>query len=131
MRKLLGSIFLSIVWILPATAKEAPQRAPSHPDQLQRHEKSLKKAGRQLEQSIRKGLAQAGFRDIIMAPTSFLIGAKDAKGEPVLLMFDSRIAAGASDGPSGAPGQQDESLQDKAPTFQPLASNSPAIIRAR
>jgi len=40
-----------------------------------------------VEVALRTLLARAGFTDIEMMPTSFLIHAKDANGNPVTLVF--------------------------------------------
>jgi len=93
MRKLLLSTLVSLGCVAPVMAEEAPQRAVSpvppdlatpapSPSQQQKDTQSIEA----IEEGLRTRLARAGFTDIEMVPTSFLVRAKEAAGNAVMLV---------------------------------------------
>jgi hypothetical protein len=114
MRKLLMSTLLSLAWIVPALAQDAPKDHPVAPNVTPDQTDPLKDATQAIQQLIQARLASAGFTDIQMVPNSFLISARDRDGHPVTMMAaPSDIPAlgnggpdqddGADDMPSGHP----------------------------
>jgi hypothetical protein len=100
MRKLLMSTVLSLAWIVPALAQDAPQGQPVAPNAVPEQSDPLKGATQAIQQLIQARLASAGFTDIQMVPNSFLISAKDREGHPVTMMAArSDIKELGSDGP--------------------------------
>lgn len=85
MRKLLVATLVSLVCVAPALAKKAPAAKPV-PRDLAPFSADPNK-DQSVEDVLRTQLAKAGFTDIQMVPTSFLIQAKDADGNPVTLVF--------------------------------------------
>jgi hypothetical protein len=111
MRKLLMSTLLSLAWIVPTLAQDAPQGQSVAPNAAPDQTDPLKDAAQAIQQLIQAQLASAGFTDIQMVPNSFLISAKDRDGHPVTMM-----AAPSEFGNSG-PGQDDGA--DDMPSGQP------------
>jgi hypothetical protein len=112
MRKVIVSTFVWLVCVVPAIAQDAQQPTPSptsrnqpataaNPDQQQNPASreqgaTVPNADQQhndvpstqfVEDALRTRLARAGFSDIEMMPTSFLVRAKDANGNPVMLVL--------------------------------------------
>jgi hypothetical protein len=69
-----------------------------------------------VEDGLRTRLAHAGFTDIEMLPTSFLVRAKDANGNPVMLVLSPGSAAEFMQG--GTPEDQDDGAPTGAPVDQ-------------
>lgn len=124
MRKLLISTFVSLAWIIPAMAQDAPQSQPVAPNVASDQTNPLKDATQAIQQFIQARLAGAGFTDIQMLPNSFLISAKDRDGHPVTMMAapsdimefgDSGPVQDddADDLPSGHPATNDQSSFDE------------------
>jgi hypothetical protein len=90
MRRLLISTFVSLACTIPALAQDAPQGRPVAPNAVPDQSDSLKDATQTIQQRIQTGLANAGFTDIQMVPSSFLIIAKDRDGHPVTMMASPR-----------------------------------------
>jgi hypothetical protein len=114
MRKLLISTFVSLVWIIPAVAQDAPQGQPVAPNAAPDQSDPLKDATQAIQQLIQERLATAGFTDIQMVPNSFLISAKDRDGHPVTMMASPGAVTGSND---SGPGQDDGA--DDMPSGQP------------
>jgi hypothetical protein len=115
MRKLLMSTLLSLAWIVPALAQDAPQGLPAAPNATPDQTDPLKDATQALQQLIQAQLASAGFTDIQMVPNSFLIIAKDREGHPVTMMASPHsITQFEDDGQA-----QDDGSSDMPPPNQP------------
>lgn len=90
MRRLIIATFVSMAWVVPVKAQDAPhdQAAAPHeqsaaPNDTQNHNDTLWDA---MQRTIEMRLAAAGFTDIKMVPTSFLISATDRNGHSITLM---------------------------------------------
>jgi hypothetical protein len=98
-RKLLVSTLVSLVLVAPVRAQGPLQLvvSPTPPDlatPAPDADQQQKDNGTQLvEDALRARLARAGFTDIEVMATSFLVQAKDADGNPVMLMFSPDPAA--------------------------------------
>jgi hypothetical protein len=104
MRRLLISTFISLAWIIPAMAQDAPQGQPVAPNVAPDQTDPLKDATQSIQKLIQARLASAGFTDIQMVPDSFVISAKDRDGHPVTMRAaPSDIAEFGN----GGPGQDD------------------------
>ena len=119
MRKLLMSTLLSLAWIVPALALDAPQDQPVAPNAAPDQNDALKDATQAIQQLIQAQLASAGFTDIQMVPNSFLISAKDRDGHPVTM-----VAAPSELGNTG-PGQDDDA--DDMPPGQPSTTDQSSV----
>ena len=88
MRRLVISTLVSLVGIVPAVA-QVVQRPAVAQDQI--GPKLDQQDSSEIEQSVEatqlNRLASAGFTDIEMTPISFAVRAKDADGNPVLLVL--------------------------------------------
>jgi hypothetical protein len=114
MRKLLMSTLLSLAWIVPALAQDAPQGQPAAPSATPDQSDPLKDAAQTIQQLIQARLASAGFTDIQMVPNSFVISAKDRDGHPVTMMASPSDVSGLE---NSEPGQDDGA--DDMPSGQP------------
>jgi hypothetical protein len=94
MRRLIILILMSLVCTVPAAAEFAQRQAKSavaqgeavaaaQPDQQQNDSQSTQS----IEKALRNQLASAGLTDIEMVPTSFVVRAKAADGNPVVLLL--------------------------------------------
>jgi hypothetical protein len=86
MRKLLIFPLASLACITPALAQDVPQNPAAVPNGVENQE-TLNLGVRSIEGTIHSRLALAGFTDIEMVPTSFLVRAKDRSGKPVMMML--------------------------------------------
>ena len=120
MRKLLISTVVPLLWVAPAVAQVAQSAKPSaaqddaitvlkpKSDQQQ----NAVQGSQSIEEQLRTRLAGAGFTDIDMAPLSFAVRAKDADGNPVLLLLSPdgvsewQLSPQAGQDSSSLPGQE-------------------------
>jgi len=108
MRKALASTLAWLVCATPVMAQDAAQPvvSPAPEDLLtpapNTNQQQKDTHGRQpmgtptiqsIEDGLRKRLARAGFTDIEMIPTSFLVRAKDAHGNAVMLVLSPDTVA--------------------------------------
>jgi len=66
----------------------APQQSPSAAPQQQQGGQNASQNAAQIQDHVRKNLEQAGFTDIKMMPSSFLVRAKDREGNPVMMVIN-------------------------------------------
>jgi len=98
-RKLLVSTLVSLVFIAPVRAQDLLQPGvTAMPPQLETpapgsDQREKPKGTQRVEDALRSRLARAGFTDIEVMATSFLVQAKDADGNPVMLMFSPEPVA--------------------------------------
>ena len=124
MRKLLILTLASLASVAPALAQGAPQNAATGPNAVEDQEAPDLDL-RSIEGSIQMRLALAGFTDIAMVPTSFLVRAKDRDGKPVMLMLspdgiaDLNAVNDQDSGPTGQDSGQDESPRSETPQARP------------
>jgi hypothetical protein len=86
MRRLLVSTFVSLAWLAPALAQDGPQNRAADPNAAE-DQKTVDLGVQLIQRSIHARLALAGFTNIQMVPTSYLVRAKDRDGNPVMLML--------------------------------------------
>ncbi|MEA2980566.1 MAG: hypothetical protein QOF09_2389 [Alphaproteobacteria bacterium] len=108
MRRIIISIFVSLLWAFPALAQDASHDASVAPNAAQSQSDSLADTLQAIQRSIELRLALAGFTDIQMVPTSFLISAKDRDGHSVTIMASPSSIAELG-GDSKGPGQDEDS----------------------
>jgi hypothetical protein len=107
MRKLLVLPLVSLVWITPALAAHPPQNPAA--GQATEDQDTANFELPSVEASIQSRLALAGFTDIEMVPTSFLVRAKDRAGNPVMLMLSPEGITGLDE-----PADQDRELDESS-----------------
>jgi len=122
MRKLLMSTLLSLAWIVPALAQDAPQGLPAAQNATPDQTDPLKDATQAIQKLIQAQLASAGFTDIQMVPNSFLISAKDRDGNPVTMMAAPSDITALDNGGQG----QDDGADDK-PSAQPSTTGQSPV----
>jgi hypothetical protein len=124
MNKLLTSAFLSFALITSAAAQDAKQAPPADAketppatDAAPHKSEARKDATESLRQLIQERLASAGFTDIELIPTSFLISARGPDGRVVTLMVSPRPAPELEDeGPDqdSQPSSEESSTTDQS-----------------
>lgn len=74
----------------PALAqKPAPgATTPSNQSQANKTSQANQKSPQMVRQQVQKNLQQAGFTDIQIMPSSFLVRAKDKDGNPVMMVIN-------------------------------------------
>jgi hypothetical protein len=90
MRKLLVSTLVSLLWIVPSMAQGTQVVSPVPPDLTSpdpNPDQKETQGSHSVEDALRTQLARAGFTDVEMMPTSFLVHARDADGNSVTLVF--------------------------------------------
>jgi hypothetical protein len=82
--------------------------------------------GVHISQKLRGDLAKAGFTDIKIMPESFLVRAKDSRGNPVMLVMNADSVAALMEGTQGTNAASNAKLnnQDSASVTQRPASTS-------
>jgi hypothetical protein len=126
MRRLIIATFVSMAWVVPIKAQDAPhdQAAAPHeqlvaPNAAPDQNDPLKDAAQTIQQLIQGRLASAGFTDIQMVPNSFLIIAKDRDGHPVTMMAGpSDMTEFGNSGPDQDDGADDMSSGHPSMTGQ-------------
>ncbi len=83
----------------------------------------------QIAQQIRKNLEQAGFKDIKLMPSSFLVRAQDKDGHPVMMVInpDSVTSLTEVNPPHSATGGSSTSGQGSAPPNSNPAPKNPNV----
>jgi hypothetical protein len=124
MRKLIIPTLAFLVCAVPALAQDAPKQAVPQdaakqtqrqeaPKQTQTQDAAKQKATppavaqnqddalirntQAIERSVQTRLGLAGYTDVEMIPTSFLVRAKDPDGKPVMLVLGPESLAGSND----------------------------------
>lgn len=87
------------------------------PNQPQNQNVQQPQATQQIQQKVQKNLQDAGFTDIQIMPSSFLVRAKDKDGNPVMMVInpDSVTAVTAIPGPGRTTGQGNASQPSQSP----------------
>jgi hypothetical protein len=121
MRRLLVSTFVSLAWVVPAMAQDAPQVQSAAPNAAQQQDEPVSEGAQSIQRNVRAQLALAGFTDIELLPTSFLVRAKDADGNPVMLMLSPDSISQLQELAPGDAGGQDDSSNSDATSPRPPA----------
>jgi len=114
MRKIILSVLVCAVWAAPAAAKDAkhivapiPHGVPSPaPHADGQHRKPA--ATPSVEDALRTRLGRAGYKDIEMVPTLFLVRAKDAGGNPVIIQVSPDSVTELKVAPRAAPADEEK-----------------------
>lgn len=95
---------VALALALPAAAQTNPP-TPASGTQAQSGQQAGGEAG-QIRQKLKQDLEQAGFKNVQVMPESFLAGAHDKQGRPVLMVInpDSVTAITEVGGNTGAAG---------------------------
>ena len=91
MYRLSTAVFVSLTWLAPTFAQDAAQNGSA--PEAAAHEVAPSRSAQLIKRLIASRLALAGFSDIEMVPTSFLIRANDQGGNPVVLNLSPEAAA--------------------------------------
>ena len=133
MRKLLVSTVVTLAWVVPALAQDAPgdasRDAPTqaaaasaaHGQQV-----VVNQDAQSFEQRVERRLTQAGFSNIEMVPTSILIRAIDRDGNPVTMALSPDSLAELL----AVPGGQNDGSGGDTPSRQP-ATTAPSAGDAK
>jgi hypothetical protein len=83
--------FAALIAVVPllataAIAQTSSTTQPSSPNQ--KSTQNTPQNPQAVQQQVRKNLEQAGFTDIRMMPSSFLVRAKDKDGNPVMMVIN-------------------------------------------
>jgi hypothetical protein len=121
MRKLLIPTLVFVTCAVPALAQEAPKEAaapkhvqtqdtptqaqtqdtlkqkPDSPAAVGNRDDALVRNTQAIEQGLQTRLARAGYTDVEMIPTTFLVRAKGPDGNPVMLVVGPESLAGSND----------------------------------
>jgi hypothetical protein len=115
MHRLLISTVVSLAWVVPAMAQDAPRQAPAAASTTHEQRDVVNQGAQSFEQRVQQRLTQAGFSNIEMVPTSILIRAIDRDGNPVMLALSPDSLAALL----GASGEQNDSSGTDTPSRQP------------
>ena len=85
MLRFIISIVVSLAWAIPATAQDSAHDQFAAPTAAESRAARVAEAMRSMQRDIRLDLALAGFTDIQIVPTSFMISAKDHDGHSVTM----------------------------------------------
>lgn len=119
MRRLLISTVMSLVWVIPALAQDAPESQATAPNAAQDQDNTLNQDPQSIQRSVQASLAQAGFTDIQMVPTSFLVRAKDPDGNPVVIALSPESIAELKGIVPGQGSEQSQGPSSNEPRRQP------------
>jgi hypothetical protein len=125
MHKLLVSTVVSLAWVVPALAQDAPDQAAAA-SAAHGQQNVVNQGVQSFEQRVQQRLTQAGFSNIEIVPTSILIRAMDRDGNPVMLALSPDSLTQLLEVPEG---QSDGSGSD-TPSRQP-ATAAPSVGDAK
>jgi hypothetical protein len=114
---LLVSTVITLAWVVPALAQDAPSQAAAA-SAVHGQQDVVNQGAQSFEQKVAQRLTQAGFSNIEMVPTSILIRATDRDGNPVTLALSPDSLAELLE----APGGQNDGSGSDTPSRQPPAS---------
>ena len=126
MRKLLVSTVISLAWVLPALAQDAPSQAAAAASAAHGQQDVVNQGVQSFEQKVQQRLTKAGFSNIEMVPTSILIRAIDRDGNPVMLALSPDSLTELLE----APGGQNNGSGSDTPSRQP-ATIAPSAGEAK
>ena len=115
MRKLLVFTVISLAWVLPALAQDAPSQAAAAASAAHGQQDVVNQGVQSFEQKVQQRLTRAGFSNIEIVPTSILVRATDRDGNPVMLALSPDSLTELLEVPGG---QTDGSSSD-TPSRQP------------
>jgi hypothetical protein len=119
MRRLIISTLISLVWAFPALAQDASPDQSAAPNSAQSQSDPLTEVIQSLQKSIQTQLAHAGFTDIQIVPTSFLISAKDRDGHSVTIMASPNSITEMGQGDKGDKGEEQDDDSSNVPSGHP------------
>ena len=122
MRRLLVSTVVSLAWIVPAMAQDAPSQAAAAVSTGHGQRDVVNRGVQSFEQRVQQRLTQAGFSNIEMVPTSILIRAIDHDGNPVVLSLSPDSLAALLE----APHEQNDGSGSDTPSRQPPTTDPSA-----
>ena len=70
------------------SSTQPPANTPSTQSQANKSSQANQKSPQMVRQQVQKNLQQAGFSDIQIMPSSFLVRAKDKDGNPVMMVIN-------------------------------------------
>ena len=123
MRRILISALTPLILAIPALAQNLPPNQNAAPDAAQNQ--NAAESLQTIQESLRSDLERAGFTDIQLVPSSFLVRAKDPDGNPVTLVLTPESFTAVE----VAPGQGsvgDEGGRNSSPSGQPSTSGTGA-----
>jgi hypothetical protein len=123
MRRILISALTPLILAIPASAQNLPPNQNAAPDAAQNQ--NAAESPQTIQESLRSDLGRAGFTDIQLVPSSFLVRAKDPDGNPVTLVLTPEAFTAVE----VAPGQGsvgDEGGRNSPPWGQPSTSGAGA-----
>jgi len=123
MRKWLVSTVVSLAWVAPALAQDAPSQAAAAASAAQGQQDVVNQGAQSFEQRVQQRLRQAGFSNIEMVPTSILVRAMDRDGNPVVLALSPASLTELLEVPGG---QNDGSGGDTLSRQSPATAQAPA-----
>lgn len=77
--------------------QEVPKQKPTPPTVVQNQDDALVRSTEAIERSVQTRLGLAGYSDVEIIPTSFLVRAKDPDGNPVVLVLGPESITGSND----------------------------------
>ncbi len=90
---------------VPAWAQNAQEgQQNQHNQQFKTGAKSGQMSGGELEQRLKQDLGKAGFTDIRVMPESFLVRARNAEGQPVMMVVNPDSITAVTQTGQGGPG---------------------------
>jgi hypothetical protein len=125
MRRFLVSTIVSLAWVVPAMAQDAPRQAAAAASTTHDQQDVENQGVRSFEHRVQQRLMQAGFSNIEMVPTSILIRAMDRDGNPVMLSLSPDSLAALLEAPGGQnDGSGSGTPSRQTPTTDPNASDA-------
>jgi hypothetical protein len=126
MRRLVIATLVSLAWVVPALAQGAPQDRTVAPQAAQatiapqaapesvapqgipdtaapnvsQNDDAISQITQSIERRVQTRLALAGFTDIQMVPTSFIIRARNRDGKAVMMELSSDSLTGSQEPPA-------------------------------
>jgi hypothetical protein len=103
MRRLFIAGIMPLIWSVSASAQEAPSAKIANPSDVQAPEKNKPQyeERQSILEGVKESLEQAGLTDIKLLPNSFLVQAKDADDNPVVIVVGPDSISAVSVVPPG------------------------------
>lgn len=102
--KILTAAGVALAFALPAAAQQTAQPNQSHNSSASQGQQQAGSSGMNIRQTIIQDLEKAGYKNVQVAPASFVAQATDKQGQPVMMVINPDSVTTIT--PLGGSGQQ-------------------------
>lgn len=117
MRRLLVAALMPLIVAIPASAQDQLPNQNTAPQAAQN--RNAPQSTQTIQESLQSDLGRAGFTDIQLVPSSFLVRAKDPDGNPITMVLTPESFTAVEVAPGSL---EDQDTSNGAPSAGPSTS---------